>query len=170
MTPAPRTLTAVVVATAVLAGTAWAGDESLTQWTGAKDSKMQAASERAQATLPIFWRVFDKKSGDKGSYYMVKAPFRTAHGGEEHLWMVVLGRRGDQVRGLIANQPDDVPGLHEGDHVVVPTSKISDWSYDKNGREYGAFTMRVMVTRMSKAEVATYAADLSDNPLEPGDR
>ncbi len=165
-----RTLTALAAAAVMLAGAAWGAEEAPTQWTGANDPEMVAASERAQATLPVFWRVYDRQSADKGSYYLVKAPFRTSHGGEEHLWMVVLGKQGDQISGIVVNEPDDVPSVHVKDRVVVAASKVSDWSYDKDGRKYGNFTTRVMVTRMNKVDAADYGAELSESPLEPGDR
>ncbi len=144
-----------------------ASGEPPVQWTK-DDPEMEAAVARARETLPVFWRVFDERSADKGSDYILKAGFPNPQGGEEHMWFDVQARAGDKVTGVLGNEPQSIPGLHDGDLVTVQASQISDWSYVKHGRRYGAFTERVMVNRMSPKDAADYGSELSETPLEPG--
>ncbi len=159
----------LLAACVAISSHAWAAKEPGTQWTPKSDSKMLAAGREAQATLPVFWRVFDRQPADV-SEYAVKVAFTTAHGGEEHLWLALLSRDGGQVRGVVANEPEDVPGIHVGARVSAPVSRISDWSYSKRNRRYGNYTTRVMLTRAPPNEAAVFGADLSPQPLEPGAR
>jgi uncharacterized protein YegJ (DUF2314 family) len=132
----------------------------------ADDPTVNAAIAQARATLPIFWKKFDAHAPGV-SAYRIKAALTSAHGGVEHIWIDVLSHSGVAVRGTLANDPADLADLKFGSEVTAPVEKISDWMYQKDGKIYGAFTLRVLADRQGSAERARVRAMLPPTPLEP---
>lgn len=160
-----------MLAAAALFTSGCGAKEGPVQWNEDTDGAMAAAQKQAQQTLPVFWRAYNQRLADEGSDYLVKAPFRTAHGGQEFMWIAVSSHSNDHLRGTLLNQPEDVPALKAGAEVTVPVAELADWSYQKAGRAYGNYTTRVMIKRANAEEAAELRRiDLANDPLEPGDR
>ena len=123
-----------------------------------------AATQQARANLPIFWTAFDAAPSKED--FVVKVGMPTRGGGVEHIWIDVAGRDGDKISGTLANEPDDLPGLKLGSRVTVKTSQVSDWAYPKNGKFYGHFTTRVMMSQMEPDTQAKTQAMLWPTALE----
>ena len=74
----------------------------------------------------------------------------------EHLWLRYIGPdpdTADRFRGVMLSTPIDVAGVvAEGDTVNLPVSSLSDWLYVKGGKAHGAYTVKVLRSRMSEAD------------------
>ncbi len=106
------------------------------------DPRMVAAVEQARRRWGEFAAAFEGRVD--GQMFAVKGPFGQ---GEqvEFMWMRLQAIEGDAVRGLLDNEPVDVPGLHEGDSVTLALSDLNDWMYvDADGQMHGGFTVDVV--------------------------
>lgn len=103
-----------------------------------------AASERARARLPELRRAFNQGL-EPGEYITVKAPFATADGGTEWMWVEVIEWDGDRIRGLLKNEPVYVPDLKGGAEVTVDQSELFDYIRNfADGRVEGNETGQIM--------------------------
>lgn len=128
-----------------------------------EDARMNAAVAEARRTLPVFWRRYD--NGD-GTSFSLKAHFEAPNGGREHLWFSNIKRDGARLTGVLDNDPSWVTSLSRGQTVTFTEDQISDWTYEKGGRMWGGFTLRVMLARLQPTEAAELRAYLSPTPLE----
>jgi uncharacterized protein YegJ (DUF2314 family) len=125
---------------------------------------IDVASAQARASLPAFWTAFDAASSKQD--FTIKAGMTTKTGPAEHIWIQVSGRQGDEISGLLANEPFDIPGLHLGSKVTIKAAQVSDWAYPKGGKLYGHFTTRVLMPQMAADEQAQMKAALAATSLE----
>lgn len=72
--------------------------------------------------------------------------------GAELMWCNEVGFDGIKVRATLLNQPSWLTSFNEGDEVAVGPKELADWMYVIGERVYGAFTVQVLRTRMSRAE------------------
>jgi uncharacterized protein YegJ (DUF2314 family) len=134
-------------------------------WGPKNDPAMEAAMDQAQATLPQFWARVDGHPTELRDP-AVKVGYPTAHGGYEFLWVYVEDHQPSEIHGEIANEPEDVPGVHAGQQAAFPARKIVDWTYLKGDVYYGQYTTRVMLQRADAKTRAEEGARLSSAPLE----
>lgn len=62
-----------------------------------------------------------------GEYILVKAPFDTPDDGHEWMWVEVRSWNGGSIKGVLENEPDNVPGLQAGQIVEVRESDLFDY-------------------------------------------
>jgi uncharacterized protein YegJ (DUF2314 family) len=141
-------------------------DESVI-YSRAGDAVVASAQADAQKSLPLFWSKFDAKAPGYADFKLkVSLPTDDGHG-TERLWMLVLSRTADhQVIGRLANRPVRLKKLALGSTIEVDPSRIADWSYEKNGKQYGNFTTRALFPRASPQQRVEAQAMLSPTPLE----
>ena len=73
------------------------------------------------------------------------APFPTPDGGNEWMWVEVIEWKGSKIRGLLKNEPVNVPGLSGGSEVVVDQGDLFDYIRSfSDGREEGNETGRLI--------------------------
>lgn len=125
------------------------------------DEAMGEASKKARETFKYFWREVAWERHrivaalDLAS---VKAAFRDDEPNEdgehpvEHMWLAEVDFDGHAVSGLLLNAPRWLKSVKEGQPVDVPLSRIEDWMYVIEGRVYGAYTVNLMRSRMSRAD------------------
>ena len=152
-----------ILGAAVIAGGCAAKDEITPVSAG--DAKVNAAIAQARATLPDFWPRFDDHEPG-ATAFRIKAKLKTPHGGFEHIWVDVVSHSALAVRGTLANDPADLGDLKFGSEVVVDDAAISDWSYEKDGKLYGGYTMRALMDRQSPEMQKKVGAMLPATPLE----
>lgn len=101
-------------------------------------------SSKEKSKLPMLHRNFD--SGLRpGEYILVKAPFKTPDGGNEWMWVEVRSWNGDKIKGVLENDPENVPGLQAGQIVEVQESGLFDYiRHYPDGHEEGNTTGAVM--------------------------
>jgi uncharacterized protein YegJ (DUF2314 family) len=118
------------------------------------DPQMQAAINKARATVPQFVRAL-RSPGRTRSGFAVKAPFSDGRK-EEHIWLSPVTYDGKTFRGTVNNEPVDVKTVRFGQQVEVEPARISDWMYTDNKNLVGGFTLRVIRERMSERERADF--------------
>ncbi len=129
----------------------------------AEDAAMNAAIAEAKASLPVFLARLD--SGALQSGDSLKVGFHTDQG-REHIWVDHIARKGDELTGTLANEPNWMPGLHQGSPVTFDPALVTDWSYEKDGKLWGNYTTRVMLPSLAPEEAEAVKANLSDTPTE----
>jgi uncharacterized protein YegJ (DUF2314 family) len=90
------------------------------------DEALLAASQKAREKLPALREHFNK-SIQPGEYVLVKVPFPTPKGGNEYMWVEISSWNGDNIKGLLRNEPVSIPSLHGGQMVEVSEAKIFDY-------------------------------------------
>jgi len=109
----------------------------------AEDAELAEAKRVAQRR----WREFcDAFASNSGNGFSVKAPI-TRDGRTEHIWVDVEEITPICVWGLLGNEPSDLPGLRLGSRVEVPLDDIEDWSYLRDGKTIGGFSIAVLLKR-----------------------
>lgn len=122
------------------------------------DAEMNVAMKTARERFPEFWR---EVSADYNRVIpalggsMVKAyfddPGAAAQGGE-HMWVRHIEYDGKTITGELADTPRHLRSVRAGQQVSFPLEHLSDWLYVDSGVAVGAFTVRVLRTRMNAEE------------------
>jgi uncharacterized protein YegJ (DUF2314 family) len=120
----------------------------------ASDLAMNAAIDRARATLPFFNRYVARAAKD-GLDPRLKAEFRHDDGAE-HMWVGDLTFDGRVYRGTLRNRPLHLTNVREGDRVTITLERVSDWSVVVEGTPLGNFTTLVIRGRLTPEERAEY--------------
>lgn len=108
------------------------------------DEALEQASARARARLPALRKVFQDGLG-VGERLLVKAPFATADGGQEWMWVEVTDWEQTRLRGILNNTPYNVPELQRGEQVEVNMDEVFDYQYTHaDGTEEGGETIKVI--------------------------
>ena len=128
-----------------------------------QNTEMNAAIAQAKASLPVFLARLDANQIQPTDSLKVGFP---AGEGHEHIWVNQIAREGDQLTGVLANEPNAMPGQHRGSVVVFPIALVSDWSYEKDGKRWGNYTTRVMLPYIAPEEADAVRESLSDTPTE----
>jgi uncharacterized protein YegJ (DUF2314 family) len=130
------------------------------------DARMNAAVAEARRTFPGF--VQKLSAGElTDAYPKIKVGLAAADGSREHIWVAEPRVEGDRISGVLANEPAQLPGQHEGSPVTFTAEQVSDWSYERGGRMWGNYTTRVMLPRLDPAQAADLRTVLSETPVEP---
>lgn len=83
-----------------------------------------------------------------GETLLVKGPFKTSAGGNEWMWVEVTRWEGTRITGLLANDPDDVPGLRAGATVHVEEGQVFDYLHQRaDGSKEGNTTSKLLERR-----------------------
>jgi uncharacterized protein YegJ (DUF2314 family) len=90
------------------------------------DPGLLAARDRARALLPELSKRF-AAGLPPAERLLLKAPFKTTKGSDEWMWVEVTAWKGEQITGLLANDPIDVPQLKAGATVHVSQADVFDY-------------------------------------------
>jgi uncharacterized protein YegJ (DUF2314 family) len=137
---------ALVMAIVVLAVGCMRSDDPVVK-VPEEDSEMNAAISAAQTSITNFMAVFRSPQTNQ-QYFLIKAKF-TAGGVVEHIWVADLRYDGSMFHGVIANEPQSIPGLRFKQAVEVQQGQISDWMFVQDGKLVGGYTSRVLRKRMT---------------------
>lgn len=112
--------------------------------------ELLAASRKAKARLPALREEF-LEGLDPGEFIQVKAPFKTPDGGQEWMWVEITTWEGDQIKGLLKNEPFNIPSLHGGQIVNVKQQDVFDYirryrDGRQEGNETGAIIQKMQQT------------------------
>jgi uncharacterized protein YegJ (DUF2314 family) len=109
-----------------------------------ESQELQDASNRARAKLPSLRAAFNSGLAP-GGFIQVKAPFKTPGGEQEWMWVEVTSWKGDKIKGLLRNEPFNIPTLHAGEEVEVSEAKVFDYiRKHADGSEEGNETGRII--------------------------
>ena len=122
--------------------------------------EMIAAFEKAQETFKYFWREMSweyRRIIPALDMACVKVAFAEEVEDQEepiveHMWINEIGFDGDNIHGILINDPNEITNVSNGDEVSIPLSQISDWLFSSNGKTYGGFTIHAMRAEMSDEE------------------
>ncbi|PIE25343.1 MAG: hypothetical protein CSA62_01350 [Planctomycetota bacterium] len=122
------------------------------------DGEMRAAEQRGQRELGRFLASFAQpQPGD--SDWRFRARFSLDQGEDappEDLWFRLEKLEGDQLIGRLVNRPQRVKQLLQHQRCCVSKQQVNDWSFVRAGYLEGAFTLRVIYSRMNEAERRAY--------------
>ncbi|MCL1926486.1 MAG: DUF2314 domain-containing protein [Syntrophorhabdaceae bacterium] len=135
-------------------------------WADGENPKMIEAFKNAQTTFKYFWRELSweqRRIVPALTVACVKIAFTQEAKEVEHMWINEIIFDGNNVMGVLVNQPNELTNISCGDFVNVPLNQISDWlfaipqnpkdcSSAPNPRAYGGFTIQVMRSEMTKQE------------------
>jgi uncharacterized protein YegJ (DUF2314 family) len=108
------------------------------------DAALREASERARAKLPALKAAFSAGL-QPGETLSLKAPFATPTGGNEWMWVEVTQWQGNQIVGMLRNQPRDVPTLKAGQMVNIKQEDVFDYiRRNPNGKQEGNETGEIL--------------------------
>lgn len=99
-------------------------EDALTQVEHTDELLEESGKEKSK--LPMLHRDFGAGLRP-GEYILVKAPFKTPGGGNEWMWVEVRSWDGDRIKGVLENDPENVPGLQAGQIVEVQESDLFDY-------------------------------------------
>ena len=134
-----------------------AGKDDQTILIGSEDKEMNEAISKAQATLDDFLRV--KANPPAGaSDFKIKVRIADAHGAE-HMWVTPFKKSDHGFSGVLADDPEFVTSVQNGQVIHFSREEVSDWGYVLNGKQKGSFTVCVMFKHMPINEVEQYRRD-----------
>ena len=110
------------------------------------DPEMAAAISKAQATLPQFWQVFDKREHGESNFVLVVRI--TDKGRIEHFQTTDFERRDGKTMVTISHAPKIVASVKLGDRIEIPAADITDWQYMRDGKYVGMATFKVQLKHM----------------------
>ncbi len=122
-----------------------------------EDDEMNAAMAKAGATLDGFLKIAaHPPAGASGFKLKVRI-----HDGQvvEHMWVLPFRQTGQGFVGVLADEPEYVKNVKNGQRIDFTRADISDWGYELDGKQKGSFTVCVMFRHMPAAEVAQYRRD-----------
>jgi uncharacterized protein YegJ (DUF2314 family) len=125
---------------------------------GYNETEMDAAIKRAQSETDTFLK---ELANPTGTMHAVKAPI-TDDNGTEHFWINELIYKDGEFEGVINNDPGIVKNVKLGQKWKIKKEDISDWTFMKNDKLYGNYTMRPLLKTLPLAEAAKYKAMLAE--------
>jgi len=90
------------------------------------NAELEAASKRAREQLPALRTAF-LEGFPPGEYLQLKAPFDVPGGGHEYMWVEVTTWDGEKIKGLLKNEPFNIPKLHGGQIVEIQQGTVFDY-------------------------------------------
>jgi len=117
----------------------------------ANDPAMNAAIAKARATTNDFVKAFHAPTPQMKDF-LVKKPYPTPNGEQEHMWIVVSEEKDGVLRGMVANEAEATREVTNGQPVTLKLSEISDWKYTDGKKLVGGYTIRYFYDRMTPEE------------------
>ena len=125
---------------------------------GYDQDEMETAIARAKSEVESF---IQELSSPTGSNHAVKAPI-SDDGETEHFWLTEVAYSNAEFKGVINNEPGIVGNVMIGQNWTVKKTEISDWTYIKNDKMYGNYTMRPLLKTLPDDEAELYRSMLAD--------
>ncbi|KFF05484.1 DUF2314 domain-containing protein [Flavobacterium reichenbachii] len=123
-----------------------------------ENPKMIEAFQKAQETFKYFWRELSweyRRIIPGLDVACVKVAFTQEIDNEtvvEHMWINEINFDGENIYGILVNDPGELTNVSNGDEVAIPINQISDWLFASQGKTYGGFTIQAMRSEMSEDE------------------
>jgi uncharacterized protein YegJ (DUF2314 family) len=127
---------------------------------GDDDPEMAAAIAKAQETLPQFWQGFDQRAHGESNFVLVVRI--TDKGRIEHFHTTDFERRDGKTMVTISNAPKIVASVKLGDRIEIPAADITDWSYMRDGKYAGMFTVKPQFKHMPADQVEAFKKVMAD--------
>ncbi|WP_220399524.1 DUF2314 domain-containing protein [Filimonas effusa] len=129
-------------------------------YTKSDDQGIIDASEKARETFKYMWRELSweaRRIVPALDLACVKVAFAQQMEDSdepvvEHMWINDVYFDGEQIGGILINDPETLTNIDNGDAVQVPLSQVSDWLLSSRGKTYGGFTIHQMRSEMRSEE------------------
>lgn len=114
--------------------------------------ELLALSGKARARLPELHKSFVAGLAP-GEFVHLKVPFDVAGGGHEYMWVEVVQWNSDgRIKGMLRNEPQQVPDLHAGAIVSFAEDDVFDYIlHHANGSNEGNETGQ-LILKMQKGQ------------------
>ncbi|MBX9682037.1 MAG: DUF2314 domain-containing protein [Gemmataceae bacterium] len=133
-----------------------ASRERLLTFMANDDPRMCAAIADAHSHWDVF--VFALQNpGTKQKGFSVKAPFREGRNSEQ-LWLTRIELTGENISGIVDDEPVFLRGIRRKQVVQVTRSQISDWMFLDQGKIRGGYTIRALRDSLGAEERARFLA------------
>ncbi len=111
------------------------------------DPDLMAAAAKARADL-VKLRNHFVNGIPANERLTVKAKFTDDEGQVEWMWVDVVAFKGDSLRGTLANDPEVIKSLQDGQKVQVKLADVADYVHEKKGgMPAGGYSIEVMKKR-----------------------
>jgi uncharacterized protein YegJ (DUF2314 family) len=138
--------------------------------------KLAEAFKKAQETFNFFWRELSweyRRIIPALNVACVKVAFTQEKENSdeiivEHMWINEVEFDGNNVKGILINNPNELTNIANGASIEIPLSQISDWLFaitetkkkgfstlfksSSSSRAYGGFTIQAMRSEMTNQE------------------
>jgi uncharacterized protein YegJ (DUF2314 family) len=114
------------------------------------DTAMNAAKATGHRTFPKFDSAFHGKHNEKMEFF-IKVRFKYP-GGNEYIWAESITWKNGRYWGIITDTPVHAIKVQLGEQVQIPPADIVDWMYGTRSVMHGGYTIRIIQSRMTKAE------------------
>jgi uncharacterized protein YegJ (DUF2314 family) len=105
------------------------------------DPRLAEVVYEARARWPEFLEAFSRRNAEDA--FLVKSCFADENG-QEWMWSTVDRIEESQLIGRLANSPNEVKHVSEGDEVEVHAREIGDWFYTNDSEQVGQFSSRLL--------------------------
>jgi uncharacterized protein YegJ (DUF2314 family) len=124
------------------------------------DGELLEVSAKARSKLPELHKAFS--SGlQPGEFIQIKVPFPTPEGGNEWMWVEVTSWKGSKIRGLLENEPLNVPDLHGGQIVEIREGDVFDYLLQHPDGSQEGNTTGAILKKMAEAQNAESGASIA---------
>jgi uncharacterized protein YegJ (DUF2314 family) len=130
------------------------------------NEELLAASRTARARLPELQRTF-AAGLEPGEFIQVKTPFPTPDGGREWMWVEVTNWKGNKIKGVLDNEPSEIPSLHSGQVVEVQQDEVFDYLRTYPDKHTEGNTTGDIIRRMEREESEGANSSQSPRPSQP---
>jgi len=125
------------------------------------DAEMETAKAKARSTLSHFWAKLQAPAANEERFSLkVEMPYSPTN--SEHLWVTDVERKSGKIQATVNNEPKYVQYVRFGQRIEFEEDQISDWTYRRDGKIVGNYTMRPLLARMPSAEAARYRMMLAE--------
>ena len=118
---------------------------------------MSAAIAKAQSSLDGFLATYAKPPAGADNFRL-KVRI-TDKNGTEHFWVMPFKQTKTGFTGTIANEPEVVESVENGQAITFKRADVSDWGYALNGKQKGSFTVCALFKSMPAHVVKQYRDD-----------
>jgi uncharacterized protein YegJ (DUF2314 family) len=117
---------------------------------GPDEPEMAAAIEQARASLDQFLTLSEAPPPGTAKFKL-KVVIEDGNAAE-HFWVIPFHRTATGFAGTLANEPQAVHNVVNGQDIEFTRDDISDWGYTRDGRQVGSFTVCVMLKKMPEED------------------
>ncbi|MFC0345562.1 YegJ family protein [Epilithonimonas hispanica] len=115
------------------------------------DSEMNNAIEKAKSSIDQFRKAIISQNPNYYNFALKKR-FKINDIDGEHIWISDIQYYKNKYYGLVDGIPISTKEVKLGDTIEVALEDISDWLYVYGNKVKGAYTTRVLRTRMTEKE------------------
>lgn len=129
-------------------------------------AELDSITQQARRTFDDFKLALEMKDSTMSNFF-VKEEFIVKEGNrtrQEHLWIRDIHSAGDQLKGIVDNQPIATKDVKANDTIVIDENKVSDWMYyktepnEKEARIIGGYSVKFMRSKLTDAEKKDFDA------------